>query len=231
VLKFYDFDVGQPLDAGTAEVSANYMGLVDLSDISVTLVEATAGDLIINEFLSDASVNGDPNEDGSFDPVEDEFIEIANVSDASVDLTGVTVWETDFPFLARHTFASGVLRAGESVVVFGGGDTSTLIGANTWFETAVNLDPGNAYGLNLTDAGDEITLLAADGITTITTLAYGDQDVTGLVPATTDASTNLDPDVWGSAYTDHPSATGATSDFSVGTWVDGSDFEGPDGRY
>lgn len=83
---------------------------------------------------TDVPSGGDPNGDGASDDVEDELLELANVSDATLDLSGVAIVETDFPTLPRHTFANGtVLRAGEAVVVFGGGSVSRLSKANGQF--------------------------------------------------------------------------------------------------
>ncbi len=81
----------------------------------------------------------DPNGDGSTDSTEDEFLEVANVALA---LGGVTIIELDFPFAPRHTFPDGTtLGAGESIVVFGGGDVSELVETSVQFVTAENGDP------------------------------------------------------------------------------------------
>ncbi len=207
VLRFYQPTVGQPLGEGTAIVTASWKtGSTLGTEVAVSLAVATAGDLVINEFLADGAVDGDPNGDGSTDPVEDEFLEIANTADAALDLAGVTILELDHPFAPRHTFADGtVLAAGEAIVVFGGGDVSTLVQARAQFVVVVNGDPGLPNGLSLRNAGDAITLVAADGVTDIHTLAYGDES-DGSVPAPSDESAVLDPEVWGSAWLLHSEA-------------------------
>jgi hypothetical protein len=229
VLSFYQPYVGQPLDAGTVTVTGSYEGFEDSVDVTVELALATAGDLVINELLADATVDGDPNGDGSTDAVEDEFIEIANASGVSVDLGGVTIVENDWStYLPRHTFAEGtLLPAGGAVVVFGGGDVSAMSAANVQFFTADNDDPGTPYGLSLLDAGETVKLMAADGKTTIASVSYGTASFDGSVPAGQDESITLDPDVSGTDYVEHSEATGASTDFSPGTFIDGGEFPSP----
>ncbi|MFZ5477218.1 MAG: lamin tail domain-containing protein [Myxococcota bacterium] len=231
VLAFYEPGVGQPLDGGATRVTVSCeldgdTFTADPFDVRVTVADAEAGDLVINEILADATVDGDPNGDGTVDDVEDEYLEIANVADATVDLSGVTIVETDFPDLPRHTFASGtVLRAGEAVVVFGGGSVSRLSEPFVQFFVADNEDRSLQYGLSLRNAGEAVEIVAADG-RAITSLGYGDS---GSEDAITDASLVLSPDVWGTRYVDHADAS--SLDFSPGTWADGSSFEGPEARY
>lgn len=233
VLKFYAPGVGQPLDAGSAQIAVScVLGdrtfSADPFDVRVAVAAAAAGDLVVNELLADVPSGGDPNGDGASDDVEDEFLELANVSDVTVDLSGVAIVETDFPTLPRHTFPSGtVLRAGEAVVVFGGGAVSRLSEANVQFFVADNEDHSLQYGLSLRNAGEAVEIVAADG-RTIASIGYGDS---GAEDAVQDASLVLSPDVWGTRYADHSGVSGSTGDYSPGTWADGTAFEGPDARY
>jgi hypothetical protein len=229
VVKFYVAGTGQPLWSGTVDVTATLDGVSDTVTVNVgAIAVASAGDLVFNEVLADGLVDGDPNGDGSLDNVEDEFVEIGNHADVTVDVSGVTIFETDFPFLARHTFPAGtVLRAGEALVVFGGGDVSAMSATNATFSVADNEDPGLQYGLSLKDDTETVRLVAADGTTDIATMTYGTEEV----PAVSDGSNTLDPDVFGTSYAHHFYATGSTTWFSPGTYVDGSAFPGPDGRY
>ncbi len=41
----------------------------------------------------------------------------------------------------------------------------------------------------------------------------------------------MDPDVWGTSYTHHRYAPSSSGDVSPGTYTDGTDFPGPEGRY
>ena len=115
-------------------------------------------------------------------------------------------------------------------MVFGGGDASALAEDNAQFVVADNDDPGIQYGLSLANAGDAVTLVAADGVTDITTLAYGDEPAVG-VPAPSDESAVLDPEVWGSTYLLRTLAPSAAESHSPGTLADVTPFEGPEGRY
>jgi hypothetical protein len=232
ILAFYELTVGQPLNGGTVTVTGSYEGLEDTVDVTVELAAAMEGDLVINELLADATVDGDPNRDGSTYAVEDEFIEIANLSGVSVDLGGVTIVENDWStYLPRHTFAEGtVLPAGSAVVVFGGGDVSAMSADNVQFITADNDDPGTPYGLSLLDAGETVRLVAADGKTTLDSVSYGSASFDGSVPAGQDESITLSPDVEGTEWMEH-SATGATGAYSPGTFADGGPFVGPEGIY
>jgi hypothetical protein len=232
-VKIYSGAVGQPLDEGTVMITATpTSGAPCMVELTVSVAAATTGDLIVNEFLSDATVNGDPNGDGSSSATDDEFIEFTNASDVTVDLSGAYILEADFHAAqsARHTFPQGtVLRAGEAIVVFGGGDASTLTHANATFQIADNDDPGVQFGLNLNDDGDTIELIASGGATTITTLAYGSADSS--VPAGADESTTSSPDEGGASYVVHSAATSSAGDFSPGTKADGTTFSGPDAVY
>ena len=221
---------GQPVNGGSVDVTADcFSGSFSASiNLNLTVALPQAGDLVINELLADGTVDGDPNDDGSANSVEDEFIEIANASDVTVDLSGVQLVEQDFAFLPRHTFAQGtVLKAGSAIVIFGGGDVSTLSADNVEFVTAQNDDPGQAYGLALTDSGDTLVVLPAEDGEPLARLAYGSEDPTK--PTVSDMSLTLSPDVYGTEYKAHNEA-GAT-DYSPGTFADGSKFVGPEGRY
>ncbi len=229
VAKSYTAGWIQPIGEGVTTIGGSYAG-VDMSGVLVVgIVPATNADLIINEVLSDGTVDGDPNGDGTADSVQDEFIEIANVSDVTVSLAGCTLIEDDFyTGLPRHTFADGtILRAGEAIVVFGGGDVSALSAANVQFVAAVNGDSGLEYGLSFNNEGEHIELRDPTG-GVLTSFAYGE---TTDVDAIEDASMVLTPDVWGTEYTHHSYATGSVGDFSPGTFVDGTPFPGVDGRY
>jgi hypothetical protein len=95
-------------------------------------VPPSAGDLIINEFLADpapAAPDGDANRDGVRDAVQDEFVEIINVSVAPLDLTGVAISDS---VGVRHRFGPTRLGCGQAVVVFGGGDPLHVAWQPNW---------------------------------------------------------------------------------------------------
>ena len=213
----------QPLDAGTATLTLTYGGQSDSADLTVTVSAPEVGELLINELLTDGKAEGDPNGDGSLDAVDDEFIEIVNTSDVSLDLSGVVIVENEFSFLPRHTFAEGTtLRAHEAVVVFGGGDVSALSASNAWFMVADNEDSGTAYGLDLGNSGDRVLLKAADD-TVLDSVTYGDH-ILADQDAVRDASMVSETEPGGDTYVDH--STVGSASYSPGTYADGTEFLG-----
>lgn len=76
-------------------------------------------DLVINEVLFDPAPGNDVNQDGSYDPNDDEFIEIVNTGPLAVDLTGYQLADAGGD---TYTFPSLILRPLEAVVLFHGGN-------------------------------------------------------------------------------------------------------------
>ncbi len=179
------------------------------------------GDILFNEVLSDGAVTGDPNGDGDFpDASGDEFVELVNVSSASVNLDGFTLVESDLVVLPRHTFgASDTLAAGTSLVIFGGGTAPDDVqGAH--FVVANAADPGISLGLHLDNSGDAVRLLDGDGLL-VAIFAFGPG---ATLEAITDQSYTRNPDLTGDfvPHTDVTSAEGPF--FSPGTRADGTHF-------
>jgi hypothetical protein len=179
------------------------------------------GKIIFNEVLTDGTTNEDANGDGTIDAMEDEFVELVNVSGAAVDMTGWTLSERDWDInLPRHTFAAGTNPGPDlAIVVFGGGDPPDPTAAVIF--TASNAqDPGIPYGLDLDDSGDRMVLLDANGLF-VDEFTYGDQ---GGPTAASDESLTRDPDLTGD-FTPHTQAQNASGAiFSPGTRVDGAEF-------
>jgi hypothetical protein len=117
---------------------------------SGTITASVGSPWVINEILADPDASlGDANGDGSVNTSEDEFVELINNSDSSIDISG---WTLSDGFGIRHTFAnSTVIPANNAVVVFGGGTpTGSFGGASVVVATTGSL------GLN--NSGDTITL-------------------------------------------------------------------------
>jgi hypothetical protein len=113
--------------------------------------------LIINEVLADPGA-GDFNGDGVGSTTEDEFIELVNVGDGALDLSGATISDG---FGVRGTLPDGtVLEAGQVALVFGGGTPTGFDG------------PTFAFTLGLNNDGDSVTVTAADG-TVLDEMTYG----------------------------------------------------------
>ncbi|MFP4600738.1 MAG: lamin tail domain-containing protein [Persicimonas sp.] len=79
-----------------------------------------AGDLVLNEVLVNVPTgpDGDANEDGIRDPYDDEFVEVVNGADHTIDLTGVAIANGSTP---KFTFGATCLEPQQAAVVFGGG--------------------------------------------------------------------------------------------------------------
>ena len=169
--------------------------------------------LTINEFLADPAtdISGDANGDGVRSATQDEFVEIVNTGDSEADLSGVTISDG---VQLRHTFADGTtLAVGAAIVVFGGGAPTGDFGG-----AEVVTASSGALGLN--NAGDTITVAAADG-TVIAEVVYGSE-------GGNNQSLTRDPDLTGD-FVQHSDATDADDAlFSPGTEVDGDPFIAPE---
>ncbi|MCO5198361.1 MAG: lamin tail domain-containing protein [Anaerolineae bacterium] len=174
--------------------------------------------LVINEILADphpdsppAEPNGDANGDGVRDSTQDEFVEIVNVSGANLDLSGWTLSDENS---TRHVFpADTIVPDTCSVVVFGGGTPTGTFGGSV-----VQTASSGALGLN--NAGDTVTLLSPDMLTSIA-YTYGSE-------GGNDQSLTRDPDITGpEPLVEHTTAAGSNGAVhSPGTMVDGTAFVG-----
>ncbi len=155
-------------------------------DIKATRVSPPPS-IIINEVLADVPADvtlGDANGDGERSTGGDEFVELANVSDEPVDLSGWTLGddETNVTF----TFPQGyVLPSRAIVTVFGGGDVSNVPGydpdplqTRAFIADSTHL---GTIGNGFANGGDIILLLSPDGKND-TYFAYGTL-ATGAGPA------------------------------------------------
>lgn len=113
----------QPQDMGSADApdQADWPGPVS-PQTQHCLAQAKApspGELIIHEVLANvpAGPEGDANQDGVRDAYDDEFVELLNLSDQTLDLHGIqlTVGER-----AKYTFSQECLAPGQGAVIFGG---------------------------------------------------------------------------------------------------------------
>jgi len=162
------------------------------------------GDIVLNEFMA-ADNASDTNCDGDTTGTADEFIEIVNVSNKTLDMEGVTIADS---VVMRHTFPAGVTIApGKAYVVWNAG-TPNCAGV-TDFAVA------SSGQLGLNDGGDTITIATADATpVNLVSMTYG--------AATTNVSNNLSPDVTGTAFVLHN--TMAATAYSPGKHADGSAF-------
>jgi hypothetical protein len=164
-------DVTEPVgDAGPGgDVDAKGDTAVDGAADAVTPcgVAPMVGDLLVNEVLADPGTVLDANQSGAVDSGDDEFIEILNVSDVALDLSGVVVAEAGGVSVTIP--AGSCLPSGRALVVFGkysgGGD----------FGGALVVGIGKAFGLN--NGGDSLTVTGPAGAV-LTSLTFGSAGTT-----------------------------------------------------
>lgn len=176
---------------------------------------ATAHALIlISEVLADpaAGLAGDASGDGVRDGSDDEFIELFNLSDEAVDITG---WYLSDSSKKRHVFSGGTaLGAKEIIVIFAG---ESVVLSDIYWQIATT----GALGLN--NSGDVVTLFN-DSDELIDQMSYGPEggDNQSLVrfPEGTDGNFIK--------HLDLPNADGAV--FSPGYFVNAIDDGGNTGE-
>ena len=188
--------------------------LLDFKITTTGPVPPLAGDLVLNEYMA-ADNMSDTNCDGSITGTRDEFVELVNVSNKQLDLTGVTIADS---VILRHTFApaatgSMTLAPGKAVVVWGGG-APNCAGVTNWFLAKASPTSTNDQ-LGLNDAGDTITIKNAAGDVLVNRV---------YTSATVNLSDNLSPDVSGTTYAHHNMVNGAVGDFSPGKRANGTAF-------
>ena len=178
------------------------------------------GDLRLNEFLADppAATAGDANCDGTRDGTEDEFVELVNVSDHTLDLAGVTVSDST---AVRHTFSPGAtLDAGKTYVIFGGGTPScTVWPSDVWAVTA------SGGSLSLNNGGDTLTVTSATAAV-LQAYTYGSEGGRAVSLTLNPDLNDTDATPAGVAgFVAHSIAdTADASLFSPGTHIDASPF-------
>ncbi len=141
---------------------------------------ATSASLVINEILASVPTDGDANGDGVRDAYDDEFIELVNTSDESIELNGVRIWVGD---TFKFKFEPLCLGPKQGIVVFGGGSPNL---------------PGDVHVITterrfgLTNSGNTVTISDDAGIA-FQTVEYGDAKT----------SWQLWPELYGSSLVPH----------------------------
>jgi len=164
-----------------------------------------AGALLINEVLADPPAGYDANHDGTANTTQDEFVELLNIGNGPLDLSGCTLADS---VRTRITFVPGtVIPPGQALVVFSGG-APNLPGIATVVTSG---------GLQLNNGGDVVRVRAPDGalLGEMTFGADGGQDSSLVRHTDGDAQ---------SAFVRH--VTVATTPASPGLKQDGSPFGG-----
>ena len=143
--------LGQP-DAGPATAVAE----TDAAMVEPACQLPGPNQLVINEILADPG-GLDSNGDTLPDSFDDEFIELVNATGKPLEMGGVGLRVGS---AIRFRFPSGCLPPGEPVVVFGGGRPALTDGAVF------------VARLMLTNGGQVVSLLAADGDLELDRYAY-----------------------------------------------------------
>lgn len=177
--------------------------------VLLLLNTACASAMVINEIHADPDfINGDANGDGNRDGSNDEFVEIVNDSDSTVDISSWTLSDTFGP---RHTFPNNTIIPPHcAIVIFGGGLPSGSFGG-----AIVQTASSGSLGLN--NSGDSVVL--NDDSTDQATESYGTE-------GGDNQSLTRSPDITGSFVTHSIAAGSGGSLYSPGTHVDGSRFSG-----
>lgn len=167
----------------------------------VNLVPASAENIVVNEVLVNVpgGADGDANGDGTRDPYDDEFVELANISDDPVEMSGVRILNGD---RLKYSFEPLCLLPGESVTVFGGGSVGSSVGGNALV---------SEVRFSFANDGGSITVAAPTGI--IANLEYGSSPPSSLT---------LAPQLSGAEWVSHLQLS--PMPFSPGRCADGAEI-------
>lgn len=164
--------------------------------------------VIINEIFADpaAGLAGDANNDGVRSASDDEFVELLNDGESSVDISG---WLMKDALQTRHVFSSNtILLPYEYIVIFGGGNPNL---------PSVKWQKASTGALNLNNTNETVSLFNNSSSlinqVSYTTLANNDQSMVRF------------PETASSNFVLHSVAAQNTTDlFSPGTSVSGEHF-------
>ncbi len=175
---------------------------------------ADASTLVLNELLATVPQGpaGDANGDGVRHFHDDEFVELVNISEETIDMTGVQIFNDE---TLRFTFPEFCLLPLHAAVVFGGIEPGADLPTGEGFE-AFTADSRFAYA----DGGGRAVVRAAHGAT-IADFTYGSHPAESL---------NLAVDLDGDEYMPHGSLTDGEAIFSPGKCANGQPFPTGCGR-
>ena len=175
-----------------------------LAALSLTL--NASAQLVINELLYDPSPGNDVNQDGEANTSQDEFVEIVNTGNESVNIGGYQITDLSGNFFE---FPAGTMINGnEAIVVFGGGNPAATLNGVTTF----------SGGPSLNNSGDTITLLDSS-FAQVDQVRYEDN-------SSDDESLNRSPELAG-GFQPHTTIAGSVGSESPGTDVTGASFGDP----
>ena len=123
-------------------------------------------DLVISEVYPNPAIGdaGDTNGDGEPHAYQDEFVEVANLGEQPIDISGYFLGDDDASVDRLFRFPDNTVLDTQAVVVlFGGGEVPV---SNRFFA-----DDGR-IGDGLTNGGDTVQLLAPDSSTVVVSMVY-----------------------------------------------------------
>lgn len=176
-----------------------------ISLTAVSLPMSLSAQIVINELLYDPSPGNDVNGDGNASTSEDEFVEVVNTGESTVDIGNYTITDASGN---TFTFPEGTMIASnEAILVFNGGAPAATINGAIVFIGCPSLNNG----------GDTITLFdaAANQLDQVVWTSSG---------VSADESYNRSPDLFGS-FVPHSTVPGAIGTESPGTSVSGGSFD------
>ncbi|RPI02306.1 MAG: ExeM/NucH family extracellular endonuclease, partial [Calditrichaeota bacterium] len=171
-------------------------------------IQASGELVVINEIHADPDPDeGDANQDGLIHTSQDEFIELYNLSNSEIDLSG---WQLSDADKVRHIFPAGsTIPMAGCMIIFGGGDPKGDFGGAV-------VQTASSGTLSLNNSGDTVRLDDNNGKSIQVT--YG-------IEGNDNQSLTRDPDGDGSSFVKHTLAHHAHgSRFSPGKRIDGSSF-------
>jgi len=176
---------------------------------------ASYGQLIINEVLYDpfnSALEGDANGDGTYDQMQDEFIEFINTGTTDLNVSKFQIFDKVIATglkTRRHVMGNFNVPSNGAIVIFGGG---TAVGS---FGGAITVIDSGTAGLSLGNSGEIIIL--EDSLGNVL-----DSINTDTLSNNPDESYTRNPDITGD-FVQHGSVTPGKL-FSPGTRIDGSPF-------
>jgi hypothetical protein len=167
---------------------------------------SASAQLVINELLYDPSPGNDVNQDGEANTSQDEFVEIVNTGNVSVNISGYQITDLSGNFFEFP--AGSMISANEAIVVFGGGNPAATLNGVSVFVGAPSLN----------NSGDTITLQDSS-FTQVDQVRYEDN-------SSDDESLNRSPELVG-GFQPHTTIAGSVGSESPGTDVTGASFGDP----
>ncbi len=159
----------------------NYTSFFSILFCCLLLTSSLNAQLLINEINADVGLGlaGDANRDGIRSARDDEFIELFNNTETTINLSGYFIEVSDE---IKHQFSEDVLLPAKSaLVVFGGGEPAGNFGSSY-------IVTSSKGGLSLENSGTAVSLKNRDSII-VDSLTYPGQNI--------DASWTRSPDIHG----------------------------------